>query len=239
MSSELGPEEDNSEGLLERAETLGGEPIKVEASSSPPGSPAQQSSASSQPVKLELPVKLLRLDASMQITQYDAEDEEEEEEEEVPNEQLPTPASDLNFDLPQRSVSLPDSFSHDAWLSPFGDLSGAWSPWLGLKPGLHPLMESFEVPESSSVEGVVSSSQGSAVHGTGRCRPCAWFWKPGSCQNQDNCSYCHLCPEGELKARKKAKVQLMRLGVVTPKAKGPSDAEVSGSPSVLKLSSLL
>lgn len=48
-------------------------------------------------------------------------------------------------------------------------------------------------------------SKGSELHGTGACRPCAWFWKPAGCQNGEACQHCHLCPEGELRARKKAK----------------------------------
>jgi hypothetical protein len=50
-----------------------------------------------------------------------------------------------------------------------------------------------------------SSSKGSALHGTGQCRPCAWYWKQGGCQNGAECFHCHMCPEGELKNRKKAK----------------------------------
>jgi hypothetical protein len=54
-------------------------------------------------------------------------------------------------------------------------------------------------------------SKGSALHGTGQCQPCAWFWKPGrGCQSGETCGYCHLCPEGELKSRKKAKVRELR-----------------------------
>merc|ERR1712151_139945 len=60
-------------------------------------------------------------------------------------------------------------------------------------------------------------SIGSALHGTGRCQPCAWFWKPGrGCQDGARCDHCHLCPEGELKARKKAKVAALRAGMAMP-----------------------
>lgn len=60
-------------------------------------------------------------------------------------------------------------------------------------------------------------SIGSSIHdGTGRCSPCAWFWKPRGCQSAANCGYCHICPEGELKNRKKAKVAAIRMGVVEP-----------------------
>jgi hypothetical protein len=64
--------------------------------------------------------------------------------------------------------------------------------------------------------------RGSQLHGSGMCQPCAWFWKPDGCKAGPECDYCHLCPEGELKARKKQKHTLMRLGLVTPKA--PSEA---------------
>jgi len=50
---------------------------------------------------------------------------------------------------------------------------------------------------------------GSALHGTGTCKPCAWHWKPGGCQAGPACSFCHLCPPGEIKLRKKIKVALM------------------------------
>lgn len=62
------------------------------------------------------------------------------------------------------------------------------------------------------------SSKGSSEHGNGKCRPCAWFWKSTGCSNSANCSYCHLCPDGELKQRKKSKITLLRLGLSTPKA---------------------
>ncbi|OLQ01886.1 hypothetical protein AK812_SmicGene15312 [Symbiodinium microadriaticum] len=45
-------------------------------------------------------------------------------------------------------------------------------------------------------------SVGSQQHGTGECRPCAWFWKKG-CLNGRECLHCHLCPEGELRRKKK------------------------------------
>jgi len=59
-------------------------------------------------------------------------------------------------------------------------------------------------------------SAGSALHGTlaadgqPACKPCAWFYKEGSCLNAEECGYCHLCPQGELKNRKKTKVTALR-----------------------------
>lgn len=66
-----------------------------------------------------------------------------------------------------------------------------------------------EIPAGVGAGGAFASV-GSALHGTGGCKPCAWYWKPGSCQNGRGCFHCHLCPEGELKARRKAKVSSMR-----------------------------
>lgn len=46
-------------------------------------------------------------------------------------------------------------------------------------------------------------SVGSWTHGTGHCKPCAWFWRPQGCTNGSECRHCHLCLDGEVKARKK------------------------------------
>lgn len=52
-------------------------------------------------------------------------------------------------------------------------------------------------------------SIGSAAHDSGTCKPCAFLWKdlkkPG-CQNGQGCVFCHLCPPGEVKRRKKEKM---------------------------------
>jgi len=55
-----------------------------------------------------------------------------------------------------------------------------------------------------------SESKGSRLHGTGGCRPCAWFWHAKGCQNGADCEYCHLCSKGELKLKKKLKISLLR-----------------------------
>jgi len=48
-------------------------------------------------------------------------------------------------------------------------------------------------------------SVGSATHHLGTCRPCAHAHKPKGCKNGVQCSFCHLCPPGELKRRQWAK----------------------------------
>jgi len=87
-------------------------------------------------------------------------------------------------------------------------------------------------------------SKGSVTHGSGKCRPCAWFWKAQGCQNAKECGYCHMCPEGELKSRKKSKVQAMKMGALVPaRGKGGGkrhhDEGKGGAARVLKLSPLI
>lgn len=53
-------------------------------------------------------------------------------------------------------------------------------------------------------------SVGSSLHGSGQCRPCAWLWKPEGCRNGLECRHCHICPEGEIKNRRKVKVDTLR-----------------------------
>eukprot|EP00746_Dinoflagellata_sp_MGD_P020666 gnl/MRDRNA2_/MRDRNA2_148211_c0_seq1.p1 gnl/MRDRNA2_/MRDRNA2_148211_c0~~gnl/MRDRNA2_/MRDRNA2_148211_c0_seq1.p1 ORF type:complete len:220 (+),score=42.63 gnl/MRDRNA2_/MRDRNA2_148211_c0_seq1:85-744(+) len=57
--------------------------------------------------------------------------------------------------------------------------------------------------------GLGIQSKGLKSHETGSCKPCAFFWKDG-CKNGPACHYCHLCPPGELKRRKKARAMMLR-----------------------------
>lgn len=128
--------------------------------------------------------------------------------------------------LPVRSVSMPDPCT---------------SPLPRSGQGVFPGVDGS--PSPSSALGLLVPSPGSAAHGTGNCKPCAWFWKPKSCLNARDCSYCHLCPEGEIKLRKKVKVATMRSGH-TPKAKGGEARGMPNEPepatrSVLQLAALL
>lgn len=60
------------------------------------------------------------------------------------------------------------------------------------------------------------SSAGSALHGTGDCRPCAWFWRPQGCANGRDCQHCHLCPMNEAKERKRLKRATLTVRVDLP-----------------------
>jgi len=54
------------------------------------------------------------------------------------------------------------------------------------------------------------ASEGSAGHWRGECEPCAWFWRPSGCTHGEACGRCHLCPDGAIKAVKRAKKDLRR-----------------------------
>jgi len=51
------------------------------------------------------------------------------------------------------------------------------------------------------------SMGGSALHKSGRCKPCAFFHTKG-CQNDKNCQFCHLCPPGEKQRRKRLRERM-------------------------------
>lgn len=78
-------------------------------------------------------------------------------------------------------------------------------------------------------------SHGSALHALGTCKPCAWFWKPSGCENGQDCMHCHLCKHEELKARKKSRAAMMRLGLATPKAQSEDTASALLAMSMVSL----
>lgn len=53
------------------------------------------------------------------------------------------------------------------------------------------------------------ASVGSNEHDGGSCKPCGFIWK-GGCKNGEECQFCHLCPPGEMKKRKKDKIQKLK-----------------------------
>jgi len=63
----------------------------------------------------------------------------------------------------------------------------------------------------SLTDGLGIESRGSAEHMAGTCKPCAFNWKPEGCQHGQNCKFCHLCPIGEVKKRKKEKLILRKM----------------------------
>jgi len=78
------------------------------------------------------------------------------------------------------------------------------------RQGLRTACEADEAKESGAVIQPLhlrmpALSKGGQLHGTGHCKPCAWYWRPQGCANGEECGHCHLCSAAELKARKKAK----------------------------------
>jgi len=53
-------------------------------------------------------------------------------------------------------------------------------------------------------------SIGATFHGVQQCRPCTWFWRPQGCINGESCRHCHMCPVGEVKARRKNRLAILR-----------------------------
>jgi len=78
-------------------------------------------------------------------------------------------------------------------------------------------------------------SIGSELHGTGDCKPCAWFWKPQGCQNGRECLHCHLCPKSEVKARKKTKARDRKAAQVEEDAKDVAAGEFRPPPGLTQL----
>lgn len=58
----------------------------------------------------------------------------------------------------------------------------------------------------SLTSGLGISSAGSIGHEFGMCKPCAFLWKESGCEKGQDCPFCHLCPAGEVKRRKKEKL---------------------------------
>ena len=53
-------------------------------------------------------------------------------------------------------------------------------------------------------------SKGAADHGSGNCKPCAWFHHAEGCRHAGDCEFCHMCPVGEIKKRKKEKQRMIK-----------------------------
>jgi len=53
-------------------------------------------------------------------------------------------------------------------------------------------------------------SVGSRSHNEGLCNPCAWYHHKDGCRHGESCEYCHLCPVGEIKRRKKEKQRVLK-----------------------------
>lgn len=73
----------------------------------------------------------------------------------------------------------------------------------------HSSFEPIEVAKRSSTlaaknmsrmaSGIIADSgqwsKGSVLHAEGKCKPCAWSWKPNGCSKGADCLFCHTCDE--------------------------------------------
>lgn len=97
---------------------------------------------------------------------------------------------------------------------------------LDTPPGL-PMDQSSESQTARPVvtinltEGLGIWSAGSVGHDAGTCMPCGFFWK-GGCTNSTSCQFCHLCPPGEIKRRKKDKRSERRMERKSAEASSPA-----------------
>jgi len=48
-------------------------------------------------------------------------------------------------------------------------------------------------------------SEGSKLHQSGQCRPCAWFFNEKGCSLARDCNFCHQCPDGQIRMKRKTK----------------------------------
>jgi len=83
------------------------------------------------------------------------------------------------------------------------------APWAGEEPG------------SSPAEAAVDKANplgGPQAHAAGTCTPCAYFWyKKDGCRMGSECQFCHVCEKGEVKKRKKQRInQLKETGAYIP-----------------------
>jgi hypothetical protein len=53
-------------------------------------------------------------------------------------------------------------------------------------------------------------SKGSILHTQGKCKPCAWSWKPGGCSEGADCLFCHTCTAEDHKQYKKDRLASLK-----------------------------
>eukprot|EP00929_Paragymnodinium_shiwhaense_P122900 TRINITY_DN96163_c0_g1_i1.p1 TRINITY_DN96163_c0_g1~~TRINITY_DN96163_c0_g1_i1.p1 ORF type:complete len:395 (+),score=48.26 TRINITY_DN96163_c0_g1_i1:164-1348(+) len=69
-----------------------------------------------------------------------------------------------------------------------------------------------EVPNSPASEDMQAlPSVGSRAHFSGKCKPCAFSWRPEGCSNGVACTFCHLCDSMEKKRRLQHKKLALRV----------------------------
>lgn len=117
---------------------------------------------------------------------------------EIPMERLPS-AETVSSSIADRSTSEGE----------FDDDSQASTSALDSNKGSPIEEESWRSDELSFNLGRGSTLE--ELHRSRQCTPCNYFWyKADGCRNASKCEFCHLCPKGEIKKRKKDKLRQMR-----------------------------
>jgi hypothetical protein len=96
-------------------------------------------------------------------------------------------------------------------LEPFDDISTKTNTPEDTGPvtpeNLSDLEEETKPCAISLTNGLGLWSVGSAQHSVGNCKPCAFLWKDeNGCASGTSCVFCHMCPPGEKKRRRKEKL---------------------------------
>jgi len=123
---------------------------------------------------------------------------------------VPRRAGRLQLQLADSSTETGSDVGSDSTAAPQARSSPRSASAQGDSPMHHALSPQPQTPPSLTRADAELPSVGSIFHGTGVCKPCAWFWKPGGCQNGADCHHCHMCPSGAIKARRKAKLDAMK-----------------------------
>jgi len=87
----------------------------------------------------------------------------------------------------------------------------ASAPALLMNKAINPIVDVNDEDDEDQLEEQVQNEasqmtlyEKAMAHEHGECRPCAFFlYKEDGCRWGDSCSFCHLCPKGEIKARRK------------------------------------
>jgi len=74
-------------------------------------------------------------------------------------------------------------------------------------------------------------SIGATFHAVAQCRPCTWFWRPQGCINGESCRHCHMCPVGEVKARRKNRLAILRSSIHEVQAATSTWPDLTRAPS--------
>jgi len=131
--------------------------------------------------------------------------------------------------------TLPSTSSSSVNSSSGSDQSSlASSPQSDSPRTLEPPEEAFERKPAGITDQRSSTSAwplGAEYHHIGQCQPCVWNTKRTGCKNGEECKFCHMCTNEDLKALRKARKQhyqravFKQAGQASPVLGVPADEE--------------